>query len=236
CDRMAEKASAAGVQPINQFRTVYSGMELEPFLNVPASGRQEALQRKEEHGFEPDTFVFGKIARLFHLKGHQDCLTAFERVVSEYPRARLLLVGDGILREELEDRVREANLEDKVVFTGLVPYHRIPDMLTAMDCLVHFSFREGLARVIPQAQAAGRPAISYAIDGAPEAIDHRETGMLVKPHDVAGMENAMIEVMTDSQLRESMVERARSWVEPRFHWMHMAESIMKSYLELPGIT
>ncbi|MFP4687120.1 MAG: glycosyltransferase family 4 protein [bacterium] len=233
CDRMAEKAAAAGVKPKQGFRTVYSGMELEEFLNVPPTGSEEALAVKKKWGYEAREFVFVKIARLFHLKGHKYCLEAFSQVLKKNPRARLLLVGDGVLRSELENMCAELSIEDMVKFAGLVPYQKIPEMLAASDCLVHASLREGLARVIPQAQASGRPVISFDIDGAPEAIDDRQSGILVKPKDTAGLAAAMTRVCEDNKFREKIIKQARSWVKPKFDWRHMVEEIKKCYEELP---
>ena len=232
CDRMAEKARAVGIEPEGGYRTVYSGMELDDFLAVEPVGSAEAEDIKGRWGYESEHFVFGKIARLFHLKGHKYCLRAFKRVVEEHPNARLLLVGDGILREQLEEQCREFNIRDKVQFAGLVPYHQIPEMLGVMDCLVHTSLREGLPRVIPQAQAAGRPVISYEIDGAPEAIDHNESGLLVEPEAVDELAAQMLRLIEDEQLRKKIIEQGRSWVTPRFHWEHMAEQVKKGYEEL----
>lgn len=233
CDRMIEKAIDAGVKPIKGWRTVYSGMELDPFLEVPPVGSPEAVELKEEWGFDEGDFVFGKIARLFHLKGHRYCLSAFEQVARKHEHVRLLLVGDGILRDQLEATIEAMGLTDRVVFSGLVPYQKIPDMLGAMDALVHTSLREGLARVIPQAQASGRPAISYDVDGAPEAIEHRESGMLVPPKSISTLVDALNEIVEKEDLRERIVKNAREWVTPRFHWQHMASEVKKSYRELP---
>ncbi len=70
-------------------------------------------------------------------------------------------------------------------FVGLVPPGRIPELLGAIDAVVHPSLREGLARVLPQAMLVGRPAISYDIDGAREVV-LPETGILLQPRDLAG--------------------------------------------------
>lgn len=233
CDRMAEKASAAGVQPIGDYKTVYSGMKLQPFLAVPKPGSKKAQKLREKWGFGRDDFVFGKIARLFHLKGHKYCLKAFRQLSERYESLKLFFVGDGILRDKLEKQCEEWGIRDQVVFAGLVPYQQIPEMLTVMDGLVHTSLREGLARVIPQAQASGRPVISYNIDGAPEAIDHEQSGLLVPPRTVRPLVSAMETVYQDQSLRQKMVNNARKWVTPRFKWQYMADSVMESYEQLP---
>lgn len=232
CDRMAEKARDAGIDPKQGYRTVYSGMELQPFLDVPPVGSPEALKLKSEWGYDEEHFVFGKIARLFNLKGHSYCLKAFRNVVDEHPEARLMLVGDGILRDELGDLCRKLGIREKVQFTGLVPYHKIPDMLGTMNALVHTSLREGLARVIPQAQAAGRPVVSFDVDGAPEAIEQGRTGFLVPPRSVDELTDRMLELLENPPLRERMVESAREWVDPIFDWRHMVREVKEGYDEL----
>ena len=116
--------------------------------------------------------VFGKIARLFHLKGHCYVIEAAEQVCRSQPNARFLFVGDGILREEFESEIAKRGMLDRFVFTGLVPPSRVPSLVGAMDVLVHTSLREGLARALPQALISGKPVISYDIDGAKEAGLH----------------------------------------------------------------
>jgi glycosyltransferase involved in cell wall biosynthesis len=233
CDRMAEKASAVGVKPKHGYKTVYSGMKLDKFLAVPPAGSDEALEIKKGWGFGAENFVFVKVARLFHLKGHKYCIRAFEQVARQLPGVRLLLVGDGILREELEELCEELSVRDKVNFAGLIPYHEIPTALAASDCLIHTSLREGLPRVIPQAQAAGRPVISFDIDGAPEAITDRESGILISPGETEQLAEAMFEVCGDKNFRGEMVRHARSWVTPKFDWRHMVSEIKKCYKQLP---
>jgi glycosyltransferase involved in cell wall biosynthesis len=66
-----------------------------------------------------------------------------------------------------------------VVLAGLIPRERIPEMISAMGTVVHTSLREGLARVLPQALARGKPCVSFDIDGAPEVVIDGETGYLV---------------------------------------------------------
>ena len=233
CDRMAEKASHAGLQPIGGFRTVYSGMELEPFLDVPPASSEKTVALREEWGIREKDFVFGKIARLFHLKGHRYSLKAFARIAERYDSVKLFLVGDGILREQLELLCEQLGIRKRVIFAGLVPYQQIPEMLTIMNVLVHTSLREGLARVIPQAQAAGRPVISYDIDGAPEAIEQERTGLLVPPKTIQPLVTAMERMLKDQNLRQTIINHGRSWVTPRFRWEFMVESVKDSYRALP---
>jgi glycosyltransferase involved in cell wall biosynthesis len=170
-DAMTQRLVAAGVAPQEKFVTVYSGMEVEPFLR--ADQRRDEMRRR--FGFTSQHIVFGKIARLFHLKGHSYLIEAAQRVVQVCPQARFLLVGDGILRQTHWQRICAAGLADHFVLTGLVAPHEIPAHIAAMDVLVHCSLREGLARALPQALIAARPVISYDVDGAREVVIPGET-------------------------------------------------------------
>src|SRR6185436_14105370 len=125
-----------------QYVTVYSGMETGPFLNPPVS-REEV---RRELGLASDDVVVGTIARLFHMKGHDDLLEIAPRLCGLFPTLKFLWVGDGILRESFEEQIGRMGLKERFIFTGLVPPERIPELTNAMDIVVHPSRREGLAR------------------------------------------------------------------------------------------
>ena len=97
-------------------------------------------------------------------------IVAAKRVVERQPNVRFLFVGDGILRDDLRQQIHSEGLDEYFQFTGLVPPSEIPALLGAMDIVVHTSLREGLARVLPQALIAGKPVISYDVDGAREVV------------------------------------------------------------------
>lgn len=186
-DAMTDLMVASGVAPREKFTTIYSGMEVEPFL--AADEHRERV--RAELGYRPEHVVIGKIARLFKLKGHADVIAAAREVLARAPQARFLFVGDGILRASLERQIAEAGLSEYFQFAGLVPPERIPEMISAMDVVVHASLREGLARVLPQALIAGKTAVSYDVDGAREVIISGQTGFLVPPGDVNILAEAM---------------------------------------------
>jgi glycosyltransferase involved in cell wall biosynthesis len=105
-------------------------------------------------------------------------------------------------------------------------------MIAAMDVLVHTSLREGLARVLPQALAMGKPCVSFDLDGAPEVVIPDETGYLVKPNDAAGLAAAVLRLLGDPELRRRMGENGRRRVDPAFRAETMAAQIADVYREL----
>lgn len=224
-DAMTDLLVDAGVAPREKFTTIYSGMEVEPFL----AAETFRAAKRAELGYGDKHVVVGKIARLFKLKGHDDFLAAAEQVARKNPQVRFLLVGDGILRDQIEHRIHRSILRDRVQITGLVPPAEIPPLLAAMDIVAHCSLREGLARVLPQALLAGRPVISYDVDGAREVVASDETGILLPPRDVAGLAAGMRRLADDPQLRARLAAEGRRRCTERFRHDNMTRQIRELY-------
>ncbi len=224
-DAMTDLMVDAGVAPREKFTTVYSGMEVEPlFADATASRRA-----RDRFGYSKRHIVVGKIARLFHLKGHADVIAAAAIAIRSNPNLRFLFVGDGVLREPLRRQIRQAGLEGYFEFTGLVPPAEIPTLLSAMDIVVHTSLREGLARVLPQALIAGKPVISYDIDGAREVVIPDKTGILLPPRDVAGLAAALVHLAADPGLRNRLGACGRAMFTEQFRHENMTAQLRALY-------
>ena len=230
CDAMTQQYVNAGIATPEMFTTIYSGMDVEPFLDPPRS-REEV---RAELGFEEDDIVVGKVARLFNLKGHQYLLEAASQIIETCPRARFLFVGDGPLREQFEAQISRDGLADHFVLTGLVPPGQIPELIHATDLVVHASVWEGLARVLPQSMIAGKPVVSFEIDGAPEVVLHEETGLLVQPESVEGLVESVTRLAGDQELRQRLGdEGCRRWTET-FRYQEMARLVREVYQDVLG--
>jgi glycosyltransferase involved in cell wall biosynthesis len=223
-DAMTDLLVNAGVAPREKFTTIYSGMDVEPFLRA-----DEHRQRvRRELGFGPEHIVIGKIARLFHLKGHEDVITA-AMYPSIPPHVRFLFVGDGILRQKLQKQIDDAGMHDRFVFTGLVPPSRIPELIGAMDILVHASLREGLARALPQTLIAGKPVVSYDIDGAREVCISGETGYLVPASHFKELIDPLARLAADEALRQRLGRAGRERFTEQFRHEHMTRRVRELY-------
>ena len=224
---MTRRYLAAGIGRPEMFTRIFSGFVVEPFLTA---ANDLALRRRL--GFDENHFVVGKIARLFKLKGHADLLAAFRKILPQVPHARLLLVGDGALRGELEDQARSPALAGKVVFTGLVPPGEVPRYVGVMDCLAHLSSREALSRALPQALAAGKPVVAYDFDGADEVCLENETGFLVRTGDIDTVTQRLGQLAGDAALRERLGQRGRQFVRENFDVEKMVDAIYGLYVKL----
>jgi len=218
---------AAGIGRPEMYTRVFSGFPTEPFLNATNS-----LELRRQLGFDETHFVIGKIARLFKLKGHADLLAAFRIILPQVPHARLLLVGDGALRNEIEAQARAPDLAGKVVFTGLVPPDEVPRYVGIMDCLAHLSSREALSRALPQALAAGKPVVAYDFDGADEVCLEGQTGFVVRTSDVAAVAQRLRQLAGDAALRQRLGQRGRQFVRENFAVEKMVDTIYGLYRKL----
>ncbi|MFN9507755.1 MAG: glycosyltransferase family 4 protein [Planctomycetota bacterium] len=227
-DAMTDLLVEAKIAERSKFVTIYSGMDIEPFLNAD----QNRLQLRKDLGIRPEDIVVGKIARLFHLKGHQYLLACAQRVVQADPRIRFLLVGDGILRESLEKEIASMGLKNHFIFTGLVPPHEIPELIGAMDMLMHVSLREGLARALPQALLAGKPVISYDIDGAKEVVIEDQTGILLPPKSIQPLGDAILKLANDADLRTRLGLQGRLLCQERLGHQSMTKQIRRLYQQI----
>ena len=140
-------------------------------------------------------------------KAPSDFVRLARMVLEEAPGVHFLLVGDGALRPEVEEAVRDLGLEGKVHLPG---WRRdIPDLLHAMDVMVLTSRWEGLPRVCPQAMAAGVPVVANAVDGVPEGVIDGETGFLTSPGDIRDMADKVLRLLADPDLARRFAEEGR---------------------------
>lgn len=234
CDRiyavaqaMIEQCVAAGVAPAEKYQVVYSGMELGPYLNASRDPHLAA-----ELGIPDDAVVVGKIARLFELKGYEYLIAAAPQIVAACPKVRFLIVGDGALRESLEQQVAELGLTEHFIFTGLVPPSTIPRYTGLMDLLVHLSLREGLPRTVVQGLASGIPAIGFPLDGTPEVIRNDQTGYLCDTGNTDQVAEAVIRLVNDQALRQKLGAAGREFVRERWDWETMVTTLEAEFERL----
>ena len=227
-DAMTKKYLAEGIGKPDQYRTVYSGMEVERYAEPDTDGATRAEARKEA-GLSGDDFVIGTVARLADQKGHDDLLDALGNELKLRPNWKLLWVGDGWLRERLYKRIDAMGLRSRVITTGLVPSERVPFFIRAMDVLAHPSYREGLPRTVPQALLGGVCPVAYDVDGTGEACIEGVTGKLVTLGDRDALRSAIVWLYDQPTQRTSMAQRGRSMCLERFSTQRMINDLEKVF-------
>lgn len=233
-EAMREQALAKGIGRREQYEIVYSGMDVEPFLDPVSHCGIDASAVRAELDIPADAIVLGTVARLAELKGHDDLLDVLPDLCADRPDLRLLWVGDGWWRDRLMARLETIGLRDRVTVTGLVPPETIPRYLQAMDVIVHPSYREGLPRAVTQSLLSGRPAVAYDVDGTREVCLDGETGRLVPPGDRVELGRAIAWMLDNPQQRAEMGARGQAMCRERFSAARMVEHLERLYASVLG--
>ena len=223
---MIDQYIVAKIAEPSKFKVVYSGMELEPFLNSTSNP-----DFRKELGI-PESFpVVGTVARLFPLKGYEYFIPAAAKIVKEIPNIKFLIVGNGIWKDALVQQIRELRIEKNFIFVGLVPPSEVYKYIAEMNTLAHLSLREGLPRAVVQSLASGKPAIGYNLDGTPEVIKDDETGYIFEAQNIDGVAAAAIKIINNPEQAKQMGENGRKLVKEKFDWRFMANELLKDYLD-----
>ena len=225
---MREQALAAGVGQPDQFRTVYSGMDVDSFIN----NQVDRDAWRGNHGIQPDDFVIGTVARLAELKGHDDLLDALGPRMKDDEKLKLLWIGDGYWSDRLRSRVESMGLEQSVRFIGKIQPDQIPDAMRCIDLLAHPSWREGLPRTVPQALLSGTPVIANDVDGTSEVVIEGRTGRLVRPGDIASLQAKLIHARENPKHERELAQEGKSLCMKLFPAPKMVHELDKLYHSL----
>lgn len=138
-------------------------------------------------------------------------IPAWARVVQDVPNAHLLVVGDGPLKRQVEQLIKDNDIGRNVTLMGVVDAEALRDIYDRSCCLVLPSRSEGMGRVILEALARGRPTVGSRVGGIPELIEHGVTGVLVNPEDEIGLAAALTDLLQDRTKLEMMARNASDW-------------------------
>ena len=175
---------------------------------------QRSEKIRTELGFRPKNTVVGVVARLEPQKGHVYLIRAARKIIDAYPSVRFAFIGKGGLRDELEQMIREAGLDDHFMFLGF--REGIPRILRAVDIFTLPSLFEGLPNVILEAMAAGKPVVASSVDGSVEAVVDEETGLLFPPKDSEALADALVRLLKHPKAAQEMGMKGRKRVEDHF--------------------
>ena len=173
-------------------------------------------------GGEPEPDLVLHVGRLVEKKGSAGLIEAFPRLLGHRPEARLVILGDGPLRAELEQQVRRLGLDRAITFLGARPPGEVVDwmrrawVLAAPSVTARDGDREGLPTVIVEAAASGLPAVVSDHGGNAEAVIDGRTGFVTPERDAAALADRLADVLGSPDLRRAMSLEARRLAERDF--------------------
>jgi glycosyltransferase involved in cell wall biosynthesis len=191
--------------PSQKVFVIPNGVDVDRFRPLP---KDEKLRRSL--GLSAEMLVVGIVAALRPEKDHALFLRVAQRVREMLPETRFLVVGDGVLRGELESMAQELGLSDAVFFLG--NRSDVPELLALMDVVVLTSKVEANPVTILEAMAAGKPFVAPAVGSVRESIADGQTGYLALPGDERDLAEKIDCVLRDGALAKAMGKLARQWV------------------------
>ncbi len=186
---------------------VPNGVDLKPF--------QKPIDpiHRSELGFSENDVVLVYVGRLGPEKNLPFLLRSFAGTVRAYEHARLMLIGDGPERENLEEIAARSEISNDVRFLGALAYERIPAYLAAADAFITASVTEVHPLTVIEAMAAGLPVLGIRSPGISDTIEDGVTGLLVSEEDLASFTAKMVYLVRESELRKVFGAQARKEVE-----------------------
>jgi glycosyltransferase involved in cell wall biosynthesis len=205
---------------------IYNAVDWSVLQHAESPGTRERV--RASLGLGADMPVAGVIARLTEQKGHRFLFEAL--AAPPLAGVRLLVVGDGELREPLRAEAERLGIADRVMFLGA--RRDLGDLLAALDVFVMPSLWEGLPLSLILAMGAALPVVATAVAGMPEVVTPGETGWLVPPADASALSRALGEAFGDGAGAAAIGKAAREWVRPRFGVDEYVNSVVSLYDQL----
>ena len=184
----------------NHYTVIPTGTNLEPFLK--ADGKSLRVEKSWK-----DETVLISVGRLAPEKNWDTLLRAFAKVYVEHPKVRLVLIGDGTARQNLEGLAMELGITDRVTFTGALPFEEIPPYLKAADAFVFASVTETQGLVTIEAMAAGLPVVAVDGPGTRDIVEHAVQGLLME-NDPDALANGLNTLLSDPRLMKRFSNNA----------------------------
>ena len=207
---------------------IYNGVDTDRFK--PSPGVRPCLPANE--GFTDDkSIIIGTVGRFQSVKDQMNLAEGFIQLLEKHPdlkkTARLVMIGDGPLRESVLERLNEAGYANLVWAPG--PRDDVHTLLPAMDLFVLPSLAEGISNTLLEAMSSGLPVIATAVGGNPELIVDGKTGTLIPAADSQALANALAHYLWNRELLKTHGTAARERIEERFSITAMVEQYIGVY-------
>ncbi len=207
--------------PAKDIQVIYNGISP---LDI---NHKEVEKLRQELGINKDTLCLGTVARLDPIKNHPMMLRAFKQILDSGINAKLMIVGDGEMRDAITQLISELGLEHDVLMIGYQakPQHH----LALMDIYLLSSLSEGTSMTLLEAMSIGKPCVVTDAGGNPEIIANQMNG-LVTPNDNARIfSDAITSLAKDPRLRKKMAKESYHYFKQKFSATSMTQQFQNLY-------
>ena len=195
------------------------------------------LELSKRLGIHSQDRVVLAVGRFSSERGHADLLQATAKVIHELPGLpiRLVLLGDGVERDRMEQLASSLRIRERVIFAGHHADTR--PFFARANVFVLPSLSEGSPNVLLEAMEAGLPVVSTAVGGVPETVVDEESTLLVQPRDPQVLGTALRRILSDGPLAVRLAEAAHAKVQEHFRPDHYRKALLDMYSDLyAGVT
>lgn len=211
--------------PPQSIELIHNGIDLERF-----SSPVDKTSKKRELGIAQDALVIGCVGNVRPVKGHSYLIDAAHSVVSTFPNAHFLMIGEYQANGWIEDKLNNLQLKDKVQLLGM--RNDVSEILSACDICVLPSLSEGLSNALLEYMAAGKPIVATDAGGNAELIQHMVSGLLTKKADSKDLADKIIMLLENANLREKLSRQAKEDAKDKFPIEKMIKKYEKLFEEL----
>jgi len=219
------------VYPVKKIVTVHNGVEDSHLASRnPSLSFRMTSGLRQEFNIPQNAVIVGTISNFYRTKGVQYFIQAIVKLKDEFPHAYFVIVGDGMLRSNIEYNIQVCHLQKNVILTGF--QKDVMELLTEMDIFVLSSVKEGLPFSLLEAGALAKPVIVTCVGGMPEVIEDGITGLLVPPADPESLANAISKFLCDREVARLCGVRLQEKIVRNFQFSRMLEETVGVYEDI----
>jgi glycosyltransferase involved in cell wall biosynthesis len=211
--------------PAQRVARIYNGIEVDQY-----HPDLKETDLRNNLGISPTIPLVGAIGRMVWQKGFEFLIRAMPNIIAASSETRLLLVGDGPLRIELETLAKKLNVSDKIIFTGF--RSDVSQILSTVDVLAIPSLLEGFPMITLEGMAMAKPIVATKIQGITEQLTEGKQAILVPPQNPNALSDALLKIIQDTELASMLAIAARRKVENDFSVEKMVSETEKVYRSL----
>ncbi|MCR8924118.1 glycosyltransferase [Dasania sp. GY-MA-18] len=209
--------------PKNKVQVIYNGLASSPSANDDTTALRKELE------LSPSDILLGTVARLDPIKNQHMMISAFAKAAKENSNLKLIIVGDGPIRAELEQHAINEGVKDKVLFTGFIVNPK--SYFQLIDIFLLSSLSEGTSMTLLEAMACAKPCIVTDVGGNPEIITNEFNGYITPNRNSDAFYKAVINITNLPGKRVAMGEAARTSFQNKFTVEKMTELYTSLYHE-----
>lgn len=211
----------------SKLSVIHNGIILENYKNL-----KRTSNLREELGFDRAAKIILNVGRLDEKKGLRFLVEAMPQILSKVACAKLLIVGDGNFRSNLEEKIKELKLEDSVFLLGLKNVDEVQNIYQNSDIFVFPTLTEALSNVLLESMINGLPVISTNTGGNPEVIEDGKSGILIPMEDSRAISDNVCNLLSNPEKMKQLSENAQKRVREHFSLEKTVTEYLKLYKSL----